>query len=119
MRVKEYLSQFDVYTKVTLIVAKAVKDEHTPGYHPEYRTTPINMICEWRPSDLMDYHILNTKQCPIDWMSGAPWANDFKAGRLLSLLIISDEDMKTLYSEQQANELIEYIGNKIKKEMVA
>ena len=50
-------------------------------------------------------------------MSGVPWANDFNAGRLISLLVISDEDIKLLYSEKQAMDTIAYIDTKIQEEL--
>lgn len=117
MLVRDYLKNFDQYKQVTFIKARARKDAHTPGYHPEYQTTPIRTIQEYRDSKVMDCYLLNTKQCPIDWMSGAPWANDFNAGRLISLLVISDEDIKLLYSEKQAMDTIAYIDTKIQEEL--
>ena len=62
----------------------------------------------------MDYYILNDKQCPIDWLSGAIWTYAFNRGRLISLLVISKEDLETLFSKEQASSMIEYIDKKIK-----
>lgn len=113
MTVREYLKNFDEYTKVTFIKARARKNAHAPGYHAEYQTTPIRTIKEWAgTSRIMDYYILNHKQAPIDWLSGAPWNNDFEAGRLLSLLVISEEDLETMYPTQGEG-LITYIEKKI------
>ena len=113
MTVREYLKDCNKSADVTFIKARARKDAHTPGYHAEYQTTPIRMCVEWESSRLMDYYILNDKQCPIDWLSGASWKGAFENGRLISLLVISKEDLETLYSKEQATRLIEYIDKKI------
>ena len=116
MTVKEYLEQFnDLGMEVTFIKACARKDSNTPFYHAEYQTTPIRSIKEWRGSDIMDYQILNDHQCPIDWLSGAPWKNAFDSGRLISLLVISKTDMETIYSPKQAESMIAYIEEKIRQ----
>ena len=113
MKVKDYLKKFPESTSVTFIEAKAVKYEHAPGYRADYRTTPINHIWEWKESSLMDCYILNNKQQPIDWLSGANWGQLFKDGRLLSLLVISKENLELLYSPEQAESLIKSIDKKI------
>jgi hypothetical protein len=115
MTVREYLKAFSESTSVTFIKARARKDANTPFYHAEYQTTPIRPIWEWEKSAIMDYYILNNKQCPIDWLSGAPWKIAFDKGNLLSLLVISKEDIETLYSPKQAQEMIAYIEKKIKE----
>ena len=113
MTVREYLKDCNEYADVTFIKAIARKNVHTPGYHAEYQTTSIRTLVEWEKSNLMDYYILNDKQCPIDWLSGAHWKFAFDNGRLISLLVISKEDMETLYSKEQATSIIEYIDKKI------
>lgn len=114
MTVKEYLSNFNQYMDVTFIKARARKDANTPYYHAEYQTTPIRTIEEWEKSNIMNYYVLNNKQCPIDWLSGALWKARFYNGSLLSLLVISKEDIELLYSKDQAASLIEYIEKEIK-----
>ena len=114
MTVREYLKDCNKYTDVTFIKARALKDAHTPGYHAEYQTTPIRTLVGWEKSNLMDYYILNDKQCPIDWLSGTRWKVDFDNGRLISLLVISKEDLETIYSKEQAASIIEYIDKEIK-----
>lgn len=113
MLVKEYLNTLDAYQDVTFIKAVAQKDEHSPFYSEVYHTTPIRQAHEWKNSSIADYYILNDKQCPIDWLSGAKWGNRFKKGWLKSLLIISKEDIEKLYSPKQAAELIDFIGKEI------
>ena len=114
MTVREYLKDCNKNANVTFIKARARKDAYTPRYHAEYQTTPIRTLVEWEKSNLMDYYILNDKQCPIDWLSGALWKVAFDNGRLISLLVISKEDLETLYSKEQAASMIEYIDKKIK-----
>lgn len=115
MRVREYLNGFNKNTRVTFIKARARKDANTPFYHAEYQTTPIRTSDEWKNSKIMDYYILNNKQQPIQWLSGAGWVNEFKRGDLLSLLVISEEDLHLLYNKKQAAEIINYIDNKLKQ----
>jgi len=117
MKVREYLKDFSKSTSVTFIKARARKDAHTPGHHAEYQTTPIRRICDWEESKIMDYYVLNDKQCPIDWLSGAPWKNNFDRGNLISMLVISKEDLETLYSQKQAESMVAYIDKKIKGDL--
>jgi hypothetical protein len=119
MRVKEYLelAQIKPYADVTFIKARARKDANTPYYHQEYQTTPIRTVSEWSESKLMDYIVLNDKQPPIEWASGAHWINKFNRGDLVSLLVISEDDIRLLYSESQALSTELYIDKKIKEKL--
>ena len=120
MKVKEYLelAQVGKYKSVTFIKARARKDANAPGYHAEYQTTPIWTVKQWSDSRIMDYIVLNDKQPPIEWLSGGKgWTNWFNGGHLLSLLVISEDDLKLLYSGNQADSLEEYIGNELKKSL--
>lgn len=117
MRVREYLEKVES-TQFTFIKVRARKDANTPYYHQEYQTTPIFSRWEWEleNSNLLDCIIVNHKQCPIDWLCGASWRNQFKKGWLESLLIISDDDFKLLYpSEEQRASMVKYIDNEINK----
>ena len=114
MLVKEYLNSFNENKQVTIIKAVARKDENTPFYHEEYQTTPIRCISEFHKSPIMNYYVLNHKQPPIEWLSGAGWQNRFAKGDILSLLVISKEDIELLYSKKQAAEIIECIEKGIK-----
>lgn len=115
MLVKEYLNTLDAYQDVTFIKAVAQKDESSPFYDEVYQTTPIRQAHEWQNTPIADFYILNDKQCPIDWISGAMWKNLFIKGRLKSLLVISKEDIEKLYSPKQAAEMIDFIGKEIQK----
>lgn len=117
MIVKEY---FNKYLKdgnsVTFIVAKAEKDNATPFYHPAYITTPICYVREWLKNDKMvDYIVLNDKQPPIDWLSGAKWSSQFNCGFLTCILIISREELHKLYGEEQVDSIEKFIENEIEK----
>ena len=113
MTVKEYFKDCNKYVYVTFIKARARKNEHSQGYHAEYQTTHIETLEYWEKSNLMDYYILNDKQSPIDWLSGAPWKISFDNGSLISLLVINKEDLETLYSKEQSASIIKYIDKKI------
>jgi hypothetical protein len=115
MKVKEYLElSLNGYDNVTFIIAKAEKYEHAPGYYPVYKTTPMLRASEWKNSnDIQDYIILNNKQKPIDWLSGAKWGNQFEWGRLECMLIIKQEELYTLYSKEEADSLEKYIEKEI------
>ena len=117
MKVKEYLSRFNKYTKVTFTKARARKDANTPFYHIEYQTTPIQTIEDWNNANIMDYYILNDKQPPIEWLIGKGWINQYNKGELLSLLVISEEDLHLRYNKKQAKDIIEYIDKKIAEEL--
>lgn len=111
MKVREFLET--VTGDVTFIKAVARKDECTPFYHAEYQTTSIHFVEYWT-SDILDYIILNDAQPPIDWLSGAPWQNQFKRGDLTSLLVIAPEDLELLYpSKEQRDHMIKFIDEKI------
>ena len=116
MLVKEYLNTLNANQDVTFIKAVAQKDENSPFYSEVYHTTPIRQAHEWQNSSVSDFYILNHKQCPIDWLSGATWKNQFEKGHLKSLLIISKEDIEKLYSPKQAAETIKFIEGVIKND---
>jgi hypothetical protein len=113
MKVKEYLKSHD-WNEISFIIAKAVKDEATPYYHAEYKTSSLLHPYDDFINFYDDYLILNDNAFPIDWLSGATWGNAVKRGYAKCLLIISWKDLTALYSEEQARETIEYIDTKIK-----
>lgn len=116
MKVGEYLERYNEYMDVTFIKVVARKDDNTPFYHEEYKTTPIRTIREWKHNtELMDSFILNDKQCPIDWLSGALWSNHFYKGRLLSLLVVDKKNIEMLFSPEQAARTIKFIDQFLTK----
>lgn len=119
MTVREYLTHIKSIDDVTFIVTRAVRDENTPFYHPEYRDTPIRMRWEWEMQDgaILEAIVLNDRQPTITWLSGVDWNIAIKENRLKCLLVIPPEDMSKLYGKKQADGLIEYIErNLFKKE---
>lgn len=112
MKVKDYLKTHK-WSEISFIITKAVKDDATPFFHPEYKTSRLFHNFD-NISYYDDYLILNDKAMPIDWLSGAPWGNAVRKGEAKCLLIINREELITLYSEDQANSIIEYIDSKIK-----
>lgn len=117
MLVREYLETVSSNENVTFIKTVAQKDEHSPFYSEVYQTTPIRQAYEWQNSPIADFYILNHKQCPIDWISGAEWKNQYEKGHLKSLLVISEADLHLLYSPKQAAGMIEYIEGVIKNDL--
>lgn len=116
MKVREYLEKH-IRGEVTFIKARAREDARTPFYHAEYQTTPINSAETWlKPNNakILDSVILNDRQMPIDWLSGAPWGNLVRSGWLKCLLIISQEDFELLIPDQEQRNSIEKF---IEKEM--
>ena len=116
MKVKDYLSRLNATQGVTFIKARARKDAATPYYHAEYQTTPARCVWEWKEGNaekLMESVILNDRQMPIDWLSGATWEMSIKNGWLKCLLVIHPEDLYLLYSKEQAAEIEKYIEGKL------
>ena len=112
MKVKDYLQTHE-WSEVSFIIAKAVKDDNTPFYHPEYKTSALFHKFE-DMSYYNEYLILNDKAMPLDWLSGSPWGNAVRSGWAKCLLVINWKDLTTLFCEEQANSIIEYIDSKIK-----
>lgn len=117
MKVKEYLEKLPENSNVTFIKARARKDAHTPFYHAEYQTTPIWRAKEWisfNNEKFLESVVLNDKQMPIEWLSGATWSGDVKSGLLKCLLVVSQEDFELLYkSKEQRDSTEEYIEKKL------
>ena len=118
MKVKDYLERIKKSTDVTFIKARAREDANSPFYHAEYQTTPIWKASEWMSyknnERLMNSIVLNDKQMPIEWLSGAKWGTSVKNGHLKCLLVISEDDFALLYrSEDQRNSMEHYIEEKL------
>lgn len=102
MTVKEYLSRLTKDIYVTFIKARARKDASTPFYHAEYQETPFSYASDWlKTSDIGTYIILNDKQMPITWLSGANWEVQIKKGYAKCLLVISPKDFEMLYPDKE------------------
>lgn len=124
MKVRAYLDKIHLFDEgsisdVTFLKARARKDARTPFYHAEYQTTPIFHKWELKENmPILDYMVLNHKQAPIDWLSGAPWNNLVKRGSLICLLVISPEDFALLYpSAEQRESMEKFIDKQIEKDI--
>lgn len=105
MRTTEYLETLDSNEQVTFIIAEAQKDEHTPFYSTVYRTTPIRSAWEWAKCESLENHLVMMKDHPPIDVNGA-WHNWYKDGRLKCCVLISEETLRTQYSEKQAQDMI-------------
>lgn len=107
MRLNKYLNGLNENDRVTFIIAKAVKDEHTPFYHTEYETTPVRVAREWKEWELgQNYIIANENHPPVD-ITGT-WVNWYNRGDLKCSVLISEETLRTMYSENQAEDMIKF-----------
>lgn len=116
MLVREYLQKLDGFQNVTFIKAIAQKEDGSSFYDEVYQTTPIRQAYEWQSSPIMEYYILNHKQAPIEWLSGASWKKQVDNGGLISMLVISKKDIELLYSPKQSADIVAYIGEVIQNE---
>lgn len=113
MKVKEWLHTKDKNTNVTFIIAKAVKDETSPFYHTEYRTTPIRSVWEWLEGETAEnYIVIKADHPPID--ATGSWNDWYLKSHLLCAMIATEQDLITRYGEKQGNEMIEYYDNKLR-----
>ena len=113
MTLKEFLQQVKD-GGYTFTIARAIKDEHTPFYHNEFKQTPVRGLYEWKKWDgAKDYIVINPDSCPID-ITGI-WQNWYKGGSLNCAIITTEKDLYTEYSEKQAKDMIEYYDEKVKE----
>lgn len=113
MRTTEYLEQLSENEQVTFIIAEARNDENTPLQHLEYRTTPVRCVWEWARNEKLANYIVTIKDHPPIDMTGT-WVNWHKKGRLKCCVLISEETLHALYSEKQANDMIEFYERSVK-----
>lgn len=116
MTVQEYLPRLNnKITYVTFLVAKAVKDEYTPFYHAEYKTTPLYSTYEFKNAPAYkNYIILNDNANSIDWLSGANWNTLIKHGTAKCMVVIDEEDLKILHPDaKQRRQMINFIDDVI------
>lgn len=107
MKVREYLQKFPDATSVTFIKQVSVKDEASPFYHSEYKTTPIFSGWEWLRNDrICDYLVINADHPPIDVIGG--WHNWYRDGHLKCAVITTEAELRKLYSEEQTQRMIAY-----------
>lgn len=107
MKVRDYVARLSPSDQITFIKARARKDAHTPGYHAEYQTTPLQRVVDWGDK-IMDYIILNDKQPAITWLSGVDWNPQIRKGWAKCLLVIHPEDFALLYPCENQRKAMEY-----------
>lgn len=114
MRVIDYLNQLNPSDSVTFTIAKSVKDDNTPFYHNEFYQTPINSVWEWKKMNdsFLNNLVVKKDSAPID-ISGL-WDIRYKKGWTKCCIIESEESLKTMYSEKQAQDMIEWYEKTIK-----
>ena len=118
MKVKEYLKALGIMDcsciELTFLVCKVTGS----GIHSEvlYKRTPIHTIWEWKEHNTnQDMIVLNTKVMQPSWIGGADWNPAIKRNILMSLLVISEEDLIKKYGKTQASDQADYIGKAIMK----
>ena len=116
MKLKEWLEQQGENDRVTIIIAKSVKDEHTPSYHTEYSTTPIHSAWEWLSGTSADkYIVTNANHPPIDVTGN--WQSEYKRGYLKCCMVTTESDIKMLYpNEKQAQQMLEMYDEKAREQ---
>lgn len=118
MKVKEYLQKkgygIDSNKSLTFVIGEVINGTMY------YRSTPLDTVQHWiqsnggRKNSLLDYNVLNDKQPFVSWKSGVDWNPSIQRGEYLSLLIISDEEIKKEYpSETQVKNMLDYIEKKL------
>ena len=113
MKLKDFLEIKRKDSKdYTFTIAKAVKDDYTPFYHYEYYQTPIRALWEWDNCRINDYIVINPSACPIDISGG--WQNRYNKGMLENVIITREQDLFTMYSKNQAKDMLEWYDEKIK-----
>ena len=116
MKLTEWLQSKGQNEQATFIIAKAVKDDNSPFYHTEYRTTPIYNVWEWLKTETAEkYIVINADHSPIDITNG--WVNWYKGGRLQCAIITTEEDLYTEMSKAQAERMIAYYDREVRKQM--
>lgn len=101
----QWLETLNKNENVTFIIMKAVKDDYSPMYHAEYRTTPIRGVYEWLQSE-DGYIVINRDHPPIDVTGN--WEKWYRGGRLKCAIITTEDDLYKMYGDKQGEEMIEY-----------
>lgn len=118
MTIREYavLAGFGEYDDVTFIRCRAIKSKSAPGYDKAYFDCPMDKWIYWSGTTFVaDCIVLNPNQPPIDWVSGFPFIGMFNSHQLRSLLVVSRDDLRLLYSGKQADDLEKYIDDKLRR----
>lgn len=117
MKIREYLEKMSTRNNATFIIQKAVKDEHSPFYNDEYKTTPVRHRDEWLQGEgfIDNYIVIKADHPPID-VTGA-WNNWYKGGLLRCAMVTTETDLLTHYGENQGRSMIAYYDREVRKQM--
>lgn len=117
MLVKEYLELKGSKNNFTFIIQKAVKDDNSPFYHEEYKTTPIQNYYEWKHAEkfLHKYIVVKADHAPID--PTGVWLNWYQQGDLNCCMITTEQDLITRYGDKQGQEMINYYDKEARKQL--
>ena len=115
MKLREFLNNHACNSKTyTFVISKAVKEEHAPGYYYGYVGTPLRTIHEWMHYDMVDkYIVINPKHPPID--IPGHWVHQYDKGWINCCIITTEEDMRTMYSETQAQQMLDWYDDLVRK----
>jgi hypothetical protein len=118
MTLRDYLQKIEKKhgpsRDVTFIIAHAVKDEHTPFFHNEFRETPIRSAWQWLKSsdEFLDaYIVINADHPPIDIPGN--WVNKYKKGWLSCAVLTTQNDLELLYPGKQALDMAAYYNRTV------
>ena len=108
MYVNEYLAKLPENQQVTFVIGRAVQEGALEFYHFEYRTAPVRAAWEWalKEETWDGYIVLNADHPPVSIEPA--WHNWYKKGHLSCALITTEADLRTMYSERQAADMIKY-----------
>lgn len=131
MTVHEYLQLIGIkensYQQLAFQIAECKKETEHIGYCV-YHSSPIRNIRTWYNLDytdpkkrvrakILDYIVLNPRTYLLNWLSGVNWNNAISHGRLLMMLVISQEELHKCYSPEQAAEIVSFIDKEIRKQI--
>lgn len=112
MKLNYFLKHFNENESFTFVIAKAVKNEHAPGHHNEFKTTPIRCVWEWMRMEWLDkYIVINPKHPPIDVTGN--WVHSYNREWLRCCIITTEFDIKTLYASDQAQRMLKHYDEKV------
>jgi hypothetical protein len=115
MKLREFLEETGRNSQYTFVIQKTVKDEHSPFYNDEYKTTPIWSTWEWLQGTAIDkYIVIKRDHPPIDVTGG--WLNWYYKGHLGCCMVTTEQDLLLRYGEKQGREMIEYYDRKMREQ---
>ena len=114
MKLTEWLQSKGQNDSATFVIAKAARWEGAPGHTFEYKTTPIRTVWEWLEGNTGEkYIVINANHPPIDVTGN--WVRWYEKGRVLCAMITTEEDVRTIYSEKQAEDMLDMWDREVRK----